>query len=557
MAKIKKLQEGGATIYPATITNAVKDPTTGKTLTELLGDGVQSDGTYPKMTAGFAENIVGDGSATPEVFSFRPTAGEERNVENTTILYDGAKNGEAKIKILKGNSVMWNQVQKKSSSSQTISGVTFTINEDGSITANGTASEDALFQLQPVPFINGHKYIRYGAPSGGKVDGYYKYAFTTGKASIFGPDFGEGCIFTAAEDVPTGFTNIKIYAGVTATNLTFRPKHTDLTKMFGAGNEPTTIAAFYERLPKGVDINAYEEGRIIDGNYGALKTTGYNQWDEQWEVGSINGGAGNNVGYSKGIRSVNYIPALANTKYFFHVGRTCSITVCCYDNKYNFLGSIAWGATINRAYTTLPNTSYIRFATYSSSGVDYGNVYQNDICISLAWSEYADMQGLYLPYKSFVRDLSWINKYFPATINGETKYGVRSAGGAHDEFRFNSTTQKWEAVQNVGVRAYAEGDTENAEVTTDGTNTNYPLSTPIVTEINEDVNLDFDCADYGTEELIVAEGEKSAPLSADIIYQPNAVKTLGQVPDILRRLNALESAMAQQTTNVEPSNVEE
>ena len=86
---------------------------------------------------------------------------------------------------------------------------------------------------------------------------------------------------------------------------------------------------------------------------------------------------------------------------------------------------------------------------------------------------------------------------------------------------------------------------------------NYELAEPIVTEIEETPSMDFDVSDYGTEELIVAEGVQSAPLVADITYAPNALSTIKQVPDILKRLKALESVLAQQTTNVEPSNVEE
>ena len=63
------------------------------------------------MTAGFAQEIVGDGSATPEEFSFRPTAGEDRNVANTTY-YDGERNGVARIEKIKGNSVVYNQLLK-------------------------------------------------------------------------------------------------------------------------------------------------------------------------------------------------------------------------------------------------------------------------------------------------------------------------------------------------------------------------------------------------------------------------------------------------------------
>ena len=38
MARIKKLKENGKTVYPATIWNAVVDPTTGKTLKTLIGE---------------------------------------------------------------------------------------------------------------------------------------------------------------------------------------------------------------------------------------------------------------------------------------------------------------------------------------------------------------------------------------------------------------------------------------------------------------------------------------------------------------------------------------
>ena len=71
----------------------------------LINDGVvpSPDGNYPKMSVGFTENVVSDGSATAEVFSFRPTAGVNRNTLN-----DGA----ARIRTLKGNSVVVNQQNK-------------------------------------------------------------------------------------------------------------------------------------------------------------------------------------------------------------------------------------------------------------------------------------------------------------------------------------------------------------------------------------------------------------------------------------------------------------
>ena len=38
MARIKKLKENGKTVYPATIWNAVVDPTTGMTLKQLVAE---------------------------------------------------------------------------------------------------------------------------------------------------------------------------------------------------------------------------------------------------------------------------------------------------------------------------------------------------------------------------------------------------------------------------------------------------------------------------------------------------------------------------------------
>ena len=508
MAKIKKLQEGGVTIYPATITNAVKDPTTGKTLPELLGDGVQSDGTYPKMTAGFAENIVGDGSATTEVFSFRPTAGEDRNVANTTY-YDGERNGVARIEKVIGNSVVLNQVVNSRGTTTTTNGITLNRNADGSYTISGTATANAfLWVSSEFDQVDGHKYFISGGTGNIAVGGYMASGLTTYKKP------------TIAAATRTAKQMIAIYiasGSVISSPITIRPLCVDLTRMYQSGNEPTTIKEFYQRLPKGVNINAYNKGEIIDGKYGTIKTVGFNAF---------------NGTYAKVCGGCPYYLGGNYTSLGFATEK----------------GGTTEAITLPTSVESVGTTPSDRLYTPAQNGYIYAD--GENININLSWdTEYGYLNGTYQPYKPFYRALSWMNKYFPN--------GMRSAGSVRDEIRFNSTTQRWEAVQNVGVRAYAEGDNENPAVITDGTNTNYTLVTPIVTEIDEDINMDFDVSDYGTEELIVAEGEKSAALVADIVYEPNALNAIKQVPDILKRLKALESAVAQQTTNVEPSNVEE
>lgn len=278
--------------------------------------------------------------------------------------------------------------------------------------------------------------------------------------------------------------------------------------MFSAGNEPTTVEEFWARIPEGVDINAYNVGQLIDGHYGAIQTVGFNAFN--------------------GI----YAKVCGGCAYYLG-GNYTSLGFATEE------GGATEAITIPTSAESVGTTPSDRLYTPSQNGYIYAE--GENININLSWgTEYGYLNGTYQPYKPFERDLSWVAQYFPN--------GMRSAGSVRDEVRFNSTTQKWEAVQNVGSRAYASGDESNSAVTTDGKTTNYALTTPVVTEIEEIPNMDFDVSDYGTEEIIAQEGRASAPIVAEIAYAPNALSTLKQVPDILARLKALESAVASATS---------
>jgi len=489
----------------------------GNLVAEAVAPKADKDGTYEQMTVGFAQDIVGDGSATEEEFSFRPTAGEDRNVANTTY-YEGERNGVARIEKIKGNSVVWNQqavsiaeIVEHHSDKFTYNSETNTI----SVRADNVASSLALnINAAKSSSIIGHLYLLYFEGSGldnAKVSLGFE---STKKVKPYEAFIGMCEVSRYFYLYPFG-TSGSVTAGTSFTLTEI--KLTDLTQMFVAGNEPTTVEEFYERLPKGVDINAYNAGKIVDGNYGAIKTVGFN---------AFNG---------------TYAKVCAGCPYYLG-GNYTSLGFATEE------GGTLEAITLPTSADTLGTTPSDRLYTPTQNGYIYAE--GENININLSWNtEYGYLNGTLQPYKPFERDLSWVNKYFPN--------GMRSAGSVRDEIRFNSTTQKWEAVQNVGVRAYASGDESNSAVINDGTNTNYALTTPVVTEIEETPSMDFDVSDFGTEELIVADGVQSAALVADISYSPNALSTLKQVPDILKRLKALESAVASQTTNVEPSNIEE
>ena len=171
----------------------------------------------------------------------------------------------AKDYAVKGKTIVWNQLWDKSkyTATKTIAGVTFTNNGDGTIIANGTATADAIFApiglSNPTPIVSGHKFLFISCPSGGSLSTYYSdLKNVPGDESFY--DVGMGVIMTAASTVISLRFNIRVVSGYTAKNLVFKPKLFDLTKMFGAGNEPSTPEEFRAMFPD--DYYPYNAGEL-------------------------------------------------------------------------------------------------------------------------------------------------------------------------------------------------------------------------------------------------------------------------------------------------------
>lgn len=110
--------------------------------------------------------------------------------------------------------------------SQTVNGVTFTVNADKSITANGTATAEFSYfikELQPVE--QGETYFLSGCPKGASLATFYVYGGLRYNGTFVrgGVDVGEGKILEAALDTNQLECYIKIRLGVTLSNATFYP----------------------------------------------------------------------------------------------------------------------------------------------------------------------------------------------------------------------------------------------------------------------------------------------------------------------------------------------
>lgn len=118
----------------------------------------------------------------------------------------------------------------------TINGVTFKINEDKSVTVNGTATANIIANLitgeyndnnatEPLIIPDNITNCRLsGCPSGGSIS-TYKLDIYNQKYALLATDWGEGTNVTidSQEDKKIARVRIIIYSGATVNNLTFKP----------------------------------------------------------------------------------------------------------------------------------------------------------------------------------------------------------------------------------------------------------------------------------------------------------------------------------------------
>lgn len=218
----------------------------------------------------------------------------------------------------------------------------------------------------------------------------------------------------------------------------------------------------------------------------AHETIGFNQWDEEWELGGINNGGNNTVNTDR-IRSKNYIPVLPNTTYYFKAPQ--NIAIRWYDsNKQVISTGTLYGDTTS---VSPANAAYLRF--YIGNSTYPVTTYGNNICINL----HGDRDGEYEPYhkNTYAFDST-------KTLNGILKldenYNIYADG---DVYHNDGTIDR-----NYEERAYQSGDEELANAITDGTYTVVKLAIP-TTETAEQFVGTQECSPSGTERYIDAKYE--------------------------------------------------
>ena len=165
---------------------------------------------------------------------------------------------------------------------RTIGGVTFTNNGDGSLTINCTAdntigADNPLF-LPPTGYsqkfdlysIEGHKYLLIPLP---QAFSYSTLRFIFGSQATPYYETSDTYKFYTATKTGTYpcYAIYRVGKGTTINNLTVKPQLFDLTEMYGAGNEPTTLTEFRQSFPD--DLYPHAEKCFVSEYKTLLKTS--------------------------------------------------------------------------------------------------------------------------------------------------------------------------------------------------------------------------------------------------------------------------------------------
>lgn len=586
---------------------------------DLLSDGTEtyalpsaSDTTKESATGGvlatedtvmkFSNDLTGVPIATTEEFTFRPSAGDK-----------SIRDESAVIKGIKGNTVVVNQlitdyIFQNGIYYNSAGGATVNIADNIATVTLGGSNYSGITNVQLYGKLQvGHVYLltTRARATGGNLTNVAIPYYSSYSASQKHTITTEWKDFTLLLTCNSANATIGPFsAGIVGTDFNSGDvvecslfTITDLTQMFIADNEPATVEEFYERMPIGVDMNAYNEGALINLNPNSIRTNGFNQWDEQWELGTFNdNGEEVTTSANDTIRNKNYTRVLADTAYYFNIPNAANGSYMgyayFYDTDKTYVGKKAIAGSAYSIVTTPSNCAYMRFVLRK----EYGTTYKNDICINLSHTGYRN--GEYEPYTEFIHDLSWVRKYFPD--------GMRSAGSIYDEIRYNEAAEQWEAVQRVGVvdlgdfpasyydstykrcgfviptaapqvntlsfpnakmsggytpldaytfdrstsldmtfsmdngrgvvyvRNLAYTDVASYNAAMSGVMLNYELAEPIITPITDVISMSYWVGDFGIEELVSSTA--SAALKADIVYQFNAE---GRIRDNERNIENL------------------
>lgn len=365
------------------------------------------------------------------------------------------------VKNVGGRSIVFNQMVDLSKSKETTAdGVTFTFSGDGIVALNGTSNKEGnSIAVAVIKNMKDHKYLIIASPLS-NVYGVGQLLFTS---QVYGADTtGHGAIIVNGSSNATWYYTLYLYNGVTYDNVKLQPQIFDLTAMFGAGNEPTSVEEFEKMFP--ADYYPYNTGEVVSAGVESIVEQGKNLLNADDYYAAYKQSDGSYLNNSSDFAGIN-IP-IGN-----YIGKTLiatlKATVSSQPTSFFWLARIN-GTRIESSYAKgerVPaNTTGIARLTFTPKtqkdtlsmtyGQGTGDVIVRDIQIELG-----DTPTTYAPFHRNVYQI-------PEAIKALPGYGVE---GNVVDYEAKTYTQN-NAIDGTAIKA---------------------LDTPIITDISSLIPDDF------------------------------------------------------------------
>ena len=207
---------------------------------------------------------------------------------------------------------------------QTVNGVTFTNNGDGSVTVNGTASNIATAEGEFLHANPGDKILMFSGYDTAALKTAFVYCSQWDENKHWIADLGYpsllGRISTCNKNCRYIRYTYRVDRGNTATNAVIKLQIFNLTEMYGAGHEPTTVAQFRQDFPN----EMYEYSPVCWKKFSRLKYV-----METKNLLNITPSMCRQCTYKDGILKayvVNFYYGVLNVTDLFEIGNTYTVS---------------------------------------------------------------------------------------------------------------------------------------------------------------------------------------------------------------------------------------
>ena len=469
---------------------------------------------------------------------------------------------KAKISSVKGRTLVWNQMVKNGDfgtgdlSNWNTSSPNLTAVVNNGVCEITKSASGGMYMSQRINLVEGHKYFLSCdlKAYNNKVSVFIRdatadeYYCRTSISSDFDKFHRIREVFvsvgsntkgeirfndTNTSDFQTYYVKNVMFIDLTLLGLDYLETAEDFAKLFPDDYYPSTYTG-----SNYATFTPY----LVNNIASAIKTIGFNQWDEQWEVGGIytnTGGNSTTAGYYRNAGYINVLPAST-----YYIKAPAPMTLFFYDKSKSYLGCIEKKDTS----FVVPDGAF--FMRFRNGNANTWTPYNNDICINFSCSR----NGEYESYWSNTLPLGLTT--LTGKLNGEGTSvtifpdGMKSVGSVYDELTETTATKRigsqvvsgstGDTITLVGCDTSAVSYTSATDIgslsngiltlTEDVSDVtiHFALAAPESYTLDSPLSLSYKVDSFGTEERLPADtpSELTAPIRIEVSYKEPKAKDM-------------------------------